>query len=141
MRLIEAIMDVVFIVFAVYGTFVLYKWKKCAEQVEKLIELLKDEKCPYNSGLFTDDDVADYLLANGVIVLPCKVGDTVYLINDGKIYEATVYRIEYIDHDQFGIATTVSARTQPSYSFGIRFDDFGKTVFFTREEAEAALKA
>ena len=38
-------------------------------QREKLIELLKSEKCPYNSGLFTDDDIADYLLANGVVVL------------------------------------------------------------------------
>ena len=38
-------------------------------QKEKLIELLESEKCPYNIGLFTDDDIADYLLANGVVVL------------------------------------------------------------------------
>lgn len=46
-----------------------------------------------------------------LVVLPCKVGDTVYAINHGKIDEATFIG-----------------------------DAFGKTIFLTRKEAEAALK-
>lgn len=46
---------------------------------ERLIELIK--KCVDISrnvtGLFSWGDVADYLLANGVIVPPCNVGDKV----------------------------------------------------------------
>ena len=44
---------------------------------ERLIELLKEVNTMRNmrQGL---GECADYLLANGVIVPPCKVGDTVY---------------------------------------------------------------
>lgn len=50
--------------------------------------------------------------------LPCKVGDTVYLIkNDGKIV----------------------ARVADMMFVGVLWEEFGKTVFFTREEAEAKL--
>lgn len=49
---------------------------------ERLIELLK--KAPYGANAITLSDkhkdsilgeIADYLLENGVIVLPCKIGD------------------------------------------------------------------
>ncbi len=51
---------------------------------ERLIELLlevdyaldKDGRGARDSAEY----IADYLLENGVIVLPCKVGDTVYVI-------------------------------------------------------------
>ena len=44
------------------------------KQKERLVELL--DNLP-NGELLTKD-VADYLLANNVVVLPCKVGDTVH---------------------------------------------------------------
>lgn len=44
MATIEMIMDLVFIAFAVYGTFVLHKWRKCAEQVEKMMDDLEKER-------------------------------------------------------------------------------------------------
>lgn len=44
MRLIEAIMGIAFIVFAVYGTFVLYKWKKCADRVNEQLDELELEQ-------------------------------------------------------------------------------------------------
>lgn len=50
--------------------------------------------------------------------LPCKVGDTVYLIkNDGKIV----------------------ARVADMMFIGVLWEEFGKTVFLTRTEAEAKL--
>ena len=54
---------------------------------DRLVELLQNfADGTYTSNVrFVDntkvDDVADYLLANGVIVPPVKVGDTVYRIN------------------------------------------------------------
>lgn len=62
------------------------------EQREKLIELLdiafldSDD----NYGIPNREQVADHLLANGVVVLPYKVGDTVYAIYGGKVYECRV---------------------------------------------------
>lgn len=44
MATIEMIMDLVFIAFAVYGIFVLHKWNKCADQVEKMMDELEKER-------------------------------------------------------------------------------------------------
>ena len=80
-----------------------------------------------------------------VVVLPCKVGDTVYMIE----------RIFDIDN---GICDEICARKIIGYGGNnlnklwligsggicnayIFVSEFGKTVFLTREEAEAALEA
>ena len=82
----------------------------------------------------TDDYVerlADELLANGVIIPPCKVGDTVYMIcwDDG---------IEpFIEEDKIIKVSTQKFWLKYCY---FNYDDIGKTVFLTREEAKAALK-
>lgn len=74
--------------------------------------------------------IADHLLANGIIVPPCKVGDTVYYIHEGgyRVYEGKVTNFIYV------------ANTK---SFGIHYDGgygiFGRYVFLKREEAEKAL--
>lgn len=44
METIELIMDIVYIAFAVYGIRVFHKWRKCAEQVEKMMNDLEDER-------------------------------------------------------------------------------------------------
>ncbi len=101
---------------------------------EKLIELLGQVQ--YLGGL--EEKVADHLLANGVIVLPCKVGDTVwriskspYLLRGMKVLGCSGWRDGWRfltdEGGQFSITHFEEA-------------DIGKTVFLTREEAEAALK-
>ena len=91
---------------------------------------------------YTKDDLAnltDYLLDNGVIVPPVKVGQTVWSIVEGfnhvlegKIYEYTV-RSDGMAYIRF---------TRHGYFTGSAMDDaIGKTVFLTHEAAEAALKA
>ena len=70
---------------------------------------------------------------------PCKIGDAVYTIKtltDGKFtrvvsYGKPVYRISV---DKYGMFLTTE------YGHVLSCDDFGKTVFLTREEAEQALK-
>jgi hypothetical protein len=78
--------------------------------------------------------VADYLLANGVIVPPCKVGDAVYAVGmiTGQVIPSEVVGIEHTENDMFLILanqTVVSTVYQ-----------LGKTVFLTKEEAEEKLK-
>lgn len=95
---------------------------------EKLIELLKEA----NKKWFYTEDKADYLLANGVIVLPCKVGDTVCYPSSScdKIFEKTIDEILINEEgDYIHFASTY-----------MPLENIGKTVFLTREEAESALK-
>lgn len=119
------------------------------ELTKKAFEQCKGKKCEECAGYGKGADcihyvVTDHLLANGVIVPPRKVGDTVYYINiynhimlyRDRVYEASVSRIVV---------------TKCGVSFVIRVHgghvvneipgvEFGKNVFLTREEAERVLK-
>ena len=78
-------------------------------------------------------NIADHLLANGVIVPPCKVGDTVWVAVSSLSNNLLELEIAYI-----GIyANYICACTYGGYTFDT--NAIGKTVFLTREEAEAAL--
>lgn len=115
-------------------------------QREKLIELLIDssccpketdcEDCEYRENAACREEmIADYLLANGVVVLPCKVGDKVYRLID----------MSHTTHNSFLIIETVCS-VNPTYTnimgwlSEIPMEQFGETIFFTKEEAEKALE-
>ena len=88
---------------------------------ERLIEILSKPIYP-KVGVDPAEVVADYLLDNGVIVPPCKVGDKVYQTDGTRIYESEVRKIIY---DTGHIAFDEDA--------------IGKSVFLSRDEAEKAL--
>lgn len=77
--------------------------------------------------------VAKYLLKNGVILPPVTVGQTVYIISD--------YTHEIIDRS---IVKVIVTEDHCDFIFDTqscwRDTEIGKTVFLTREEAEAELK-
>ena len=74
-----------------------------------------------------------------LVVLPCKVGDTVYALfgADKYVSECVVKRIGMGDHIGFAAIEPISAR---GHEYGVSLKGFGKTVFLTREEAEKALE-
>ena len=86
-----------------------------------------------------------------LLVLPCKVGDTVYCFDYGRIteYKITGYSFgtaeKYIDEPvsynqtvfyYSGVGSVIGSSVTGSFAESI----IGKTVFFTYEEAEAALE-
>ena len=79
---------------------------------------------------------ADHLLANGVIVPPCKVGDTVWFDTYKKNATVNVgiqpHTVDRIDINYICDTKNVIETSLPSWIFG-------KTVFLTKEEAEKAL--
>lgn len=112
---------------------------------DRLIELLEAE-CGF-SRYMTDDErrakLADYLLANGVIVPPCKVGDTVYRLNSicSCVNEATVKAVYWTeDKKHYPKSHIIIQYDLHRGRTRVNFCEFGKTVFLTREEAEKALK-
>ena len=82
-------------------------------------------------------DIADYLLENGVIVPPCKVGDKFYYLgqyavngeikNNFKVFEKVVYSIEEFEND-------LIIYDERGISYG------ADCIFSTKEEAEEKLK-
>ena len=130
---------------------------------ERLIELLK--KAPYGANAITLSDkhkdsilgeIADYLLENGVIVPPVKMGDIVYIDNaphnvvhitieeDGISYCAKYDCDEYECCKECPFAKEISfgevIMCEGNEYHEFTASDIGKTVFLTREEAEKALK-
>lgn len=113
-------------------------------QREKLIELIlnaprKDViygNIKLDKPVQTAQTVADHLLANGVIVPPCEVGDTVWFETFKK--NATVcvgiqpHTVERIDVTLVCDTASLVETKIPDWMIGNR-------VFLTREDAEKAL--
>ncbi len=124
---------------------------------DRLIELFRNiaDGTYFGNGTIVDgiktDDVVDYLLANGVIVPPCKVGDIVYVIEPCSCFCG--YRtFEECHHRRTNATKWIKAVMvankhhnrcmklferpyKNEYIFKI-----GKTVFLTKEEAERELE-
>lgn len=74
-----------------------------------------------------------------LVVLPCKVGDTVWVINSLWVSEYTITSV-YWDNVFFQFKSENETYSEDCRYFSFFDERIGKTVFLTREEAEAALK-
>ena len=92
-----------------------------------------------------DEYIANYLLANGVIVPPCKVGDVVYTtlcygIRDWRIKESVIVEMRKRLGFNLEIIERVTNDKGHCTYLPIALENFGVTVFLTKEEAEKKLK-
>ena len=84
-------------------------------------------------------DMKDYLLENGVIVPPYKIGDTVYYVNRGRIERLEIHNINYSFRDR-EYYVYLENDSGSAMCIGYR-QLIGYKLFNTLEEAEKALKA
>lgn len=76
-----------------------------------------------------------------VVVLPCNVGDTVYTTFGHKVEERRVIEFDVVACKSSGCVVHASLAAERQVTMSVRWDlVYGKMVFLTREEAEAALK-
>ena len=75
-----------------------------------------------------------------LVVLPCKVGDTVWAILDGAKY-ARECKVDFVNIGSFGTTIVFVVKDGLREQYGVTAAAFGKTVFLTRKEAEKALEA
>lgn len=74
------------------------------------------------------------------VVLPCKVGDTIYDISLAEIKESNVISISFIASKSTYHVSICAENYRHAITLDIEIGDFGKTVFLTHEEAEDALE-
>ena len=93
---------------------------------EKLVELLDIIIQPDQKTL---GDIADHLIAHGVTVQECKLGDKIYQTDGVRIYESIIGEI------------TLTAKHTIFVTENIAFDEraIGNSVFLSYAEAEAHL--
>lgn len=132
---------------------------------DRLIELLNSVQCKVNCCIAVNEScadldnldrcqiqaIADYLIANGVILRPCKVWDTVYSFDyDWQKAKDVIapYQITNITitQNKKGVWTKkyramriLNGKTIDR-QLNFSFDEIGKTVFLTKEEAENRVK-
>ena len=112
---------------------------------DRLIELYEKATEEYektNKAQFRKSFICDYLLANGVIVPPCKVGDKLFcIISDRGIND--IY-----NHIEVCKVTSIMCFDSESFVIGVREINrhyshnvvLGKDAFNTFEEADKKLK-
>ena len=108
---------------------------------ERLIEKLKQafNNADDNYGVPNTEQVANYLLENGVIAPPVKIGQTVYGISRGVIVPIIVDKIIYSNDG-------IDFLGRNEQYFGRSFihidinNGFGIEWYKSKEEAEKALK-
>ena len=89
----------------------------------------------------TVQTIADHLLANGVIVPPCKVGDKVYKISRNKVKECEVVFVGISADERCSHFNFVENYEDGTFykSYSMVFDVIGKSVFLTKEDAKKVL--
>ena len=109
---------------------------------ERLIELLL--KLPMEKS--ESEVTADYLLENGVVVPPVKVGDKIYIIENPytflplkKPFEGEVVSIHLHEHGLYLRVLFDTKQINGCHDYNLDWK-LSKTVFTTREAAENALK-
>ncbi len=107
---------------------------------DRLIALLYVHKL----GFISVEKLADFLLENGVIVPPCKVGDKVFYVNEMCDENAEEYLGisvgEVVSFSMQKEGLWVYCRYEDGLTYWHLVEEFGKELFLTKEEAEQALK-
>lgn len=70
-----------------------------------------------------------------LLILPCKIGDTVYILKDDEVFEATVWNIESYRKICGSLEVLFVCGTDGTFSL----EDWGKTVFLDEKQALHAL--
>ena len=126
------------------------------EEAKRMSNILMDVGIDYNcsweyvKNWLLDDrlrELAEADKAGRLVVLPCKVGDTLWVTGRDNVpremaLEAPDIRAVCTDEDNLCMSTC-NRKPDGFCAYRLRNDgaDIGKTVFLTREEAEKALEA
>ena len=79
--------------------------------------------------------VAEHLVKNNVVVLPCAVGDEIYVVRDGKVERQRVLGVKV------GLCGTLIQVSRDDEDFDYYYaHEIGKRLFFDAGEAEMQLR-
>ena len=104
---------------------------------ERLIELLY-QVCEYVSNQRLEC-LADFLLENGVVALPCKFLQKCFVIPTADNSLSEITEMKSVGFSLSSCNYNANLITDKNKLYQPSFEAFGKTVFLTKEEAEQAL--
>lgn len=122
------------------------------EKLTSLVAKAISDGLEYNQ-IVTAEGIADHLIASGVVALPVKVGQTVYVLSKCKcmkgkwaiecLARGKDSRMKYIDRvNVYNPKTSGRVVCYKMYARPFKVEylkEIGKTVFLTKEEGQKAL--
>lgn len=108
--------------------------KEYARQMRE--NAVKDENGIVRVSIELWEQIADII--ERAIVPPCKVGDTIWVIDIADV--VMPIKVRTVDEICVDRENIVIAKNEYGLRYGYLFNCFGKTVFLTKEEAEEKLK-
>lgn len=108
------------------------------EMRDRLVELIREYSD--GRGRISPKDLADHLIENGVRILPCDVGDTVYYLDGSIIVESEVHCISFGGRYGDYKGGQIHIYDSDKDNITVKLDSFGKRAFPTKAEAEQKLK-
>lgn len=118
--------------------FVLTNEQKVSVKEKQIVEMA--DKLYYNTPILEEETcniVAEYLYNTGWVQLPCKVGDTLYVISQMKDKRILPFINKYeVTSICIKKKSIVIYHEMDGYIKIFRETDFGKTIFLSKEEAE-----
>lgn len=98
---------------------------------ERLEELLNEAACIYDAPDMAQ--VAEHLIKNNVVALPCAVRDDIYVIGNGKVEKQRVLGVKV------GLCGTLIQVSRDDEDFDYYYDyEIGRRLFFDAGEAKRA---
>ena len=94
---------------------------------ERLVSLIDEAMERGGRGRKISEAIADHLIDGGVIVPPCRFGDTIYNV--------------ICAYKKYGVKVYVKRYQLTRHSFWHAIDYFGEKVFLTRKAADAAMNS
>lgn len=115
------------------------------EMRDRLVELIREsdilcDTCGECTSSYCSEAIADHLIEKGVRILPCDVGDTVYYLDGSIIVESKVHCISFGGRYGDYKGGQIHIYDSDKDNITVKLDNFGKTVFLTKSEAEQKLK-
>ena len=112
-----------------------WKGKTMADMRDRLIELLESARY---WGCGTSTEIADHLLANGVILLPCKVGERIHKVYADCYLPGDCYTTRMCSECEY----VVYGIEEAFFEFYMlnKNGELPPPYYVTREEAEKALR-
>ena len=113
--------------------------------IDNLLELSNENQFGRNEAYYKLQRYEDLKEQGRLIELPCKIGDTVYYINTHNrlsLFKNTVYeaKVARFVTTRYGTSIVIQIRNEYGCTELYSENNYNKTVFLTKEEAEAALK-
>ena len=120
--------------------------RKTSNTKTRLMDLIRESRCvdvwDHRKDDFKDPDpiktLTDFLLENGAVVPPCRLGDEFYMIDDfGKINAWIVCDMSYDSTYDFMIY--LSRKDSPGSTYTGISNDINEILFSTYEDAARAI--